>query len=73
MEEIYLSQLPEAAVVIHLTPVEFSVSLVMVDVGELCKVLAFIDTRLQGNSENTYFVCILPNRHGHSVFKQYVI
>ena len=49
--------------------VEFSETLVIVNVEELCEVLVFIDTRLQANSEDTFYVCRLPNRYGHSVFK----
>ena len=41
----------------------------IVNVEELCEVLVFTDTRLQANSEDTYYVCRLPNRYGHSVFK----
>lgn len=69
MEKIHPSQLPEAPVVSHLIPVEFSEILVIVNVEELCEVLVFIDTRLQANSEDTYYVCRLPNRYGHSISK----
>lgn len=55
MDEIHPLQLPEAPVVSHLIPVQFSETLVIVNVEELCEVLVFIDTRLHANSEDTKY------------------
>ena len=69
LEKVHPSQLPGAPIVSHLIPVEFSEIIVMVNVEELCEVLMFIDTKLQDNIEDPYYICRFPNKYGHSVFK----
>jgi hypothetical protein len=68
MDTIPLSQLP-GAFESHLIAVKDSGTLEMVNVEELCDVLVFINTRTEANAVDPCYVCRLPNRYGHAVFK----
>lgn len=69
MKNLDPSQLPGVPIVSHLTAIKHTETVILVNVEELSHVLVFIDTRTQKQPMEPQYVCRLPNKYGHAVFK----